>query len=166
VARSEQEGMTIKHDKILVKKTREEEVITYWIKPKGFDLSMTTLTLPVLKLSLNLALGSLEEFKRFCKSEYGNEIDIHDCNACVISFRAEDGTQWHWMLCTKQSWYAEDYGVMAHELHHFVHAGLDEKGCTYGAGGEEIYAYIQGYFMELVVRAFMMLGKPKGKKNA
>ena len=63
----------------------------------------------------------------------------------------------HSILIQENNWTAKNYGTLAHEVHHLTHCGLEEKGATYGTGGEEVYAYTQGFFMEMVVRALINL---------
>lgn len=160
----------VSYEKVLTKKSYEAELITQWVKIKGFDLSACTINDPVMKMSLNLAFGNFDEFKKFMKKDYDKEVVFNDAHALAFSFDDKDHTRWNWVLITENDWYAADYGTICHELHHFTHFGLTEKGVNYGEGGEEVYAYTQGFFMEMVVRAFMELKKikkhaPKHKRN-
>lgn len=158
-----QNNTEIKYDKILVSKERKEQVISEWIKAKGFDLSICTLRCVSLKLNVNLVFGEFEEFKKFIWETYKKEIEYKSANAFFLQFDKPECT-WNFLLITENDWTAEDYGTICHELHHFTHFGLTEKGISYGEAGEECFAYVQGYFMELVVRAFVELRKAKDKK--
>lgn len=140
-----------------------EVLVTQWVQPAGFDLAVVTLNSQELKISVNLVFGELKEFKKFIASAYDHKVDVEDANALATTFTHE-GKAWNYLLITKNDWHAEDYGTIAHELHHITHFALEEKGITYGSAGEECFAYVQGYFMELVVRAFMELKKSKWSK--
>jgi hypothetical protein len=156
--------MKIDVERKLTRKTMKEIVIYEWLKPKGFEISAVCIKDPVYKISLNLIHGSFAEFKRFMLIKFNKKLDHDDASAMVFTFPHE-GIQWHFMNIQKCDWYAEDYGTIAHELHHFVHFALDEKGNKYNLDGEEAYAYIQGYFMELIVRAFSEFKKATGKNK-
>lgn len=154
--------MKLPYSKLLTKSVMREQVVSEWVRPKGYDLSAVTISLPIFKISLNLVLGDFDEFSRFIKDTF--DVECKDCaKAYFCCFNDKDKVHWNWILIQRNDWRAEDYGTLAHELHHFVHSALDETGVAYGTAGEEVYAYMQGYFMELVVRAFIMLGKVKKK---
>lgn len=150
--------MILEFEKTFVKDVMKEEVVGSWVKPKGFHLAAVSLHNSALKLNLNLVYGKFPEFKRFISKEFDETIDHKESLAYYIGFDHK-GTRWHFVNIQKNDWLAEDYGTLAHELHHFVYGALYEKGVEYGRGGEEVFAYIQGHFMELVVRAFLMLKK-------
>ncbi len=154
----------ITYEKVITKKSYEKQLITQWVKVSGFNLSACTINDPVMKLSLNLVHGTFDEFKAFIKKTYEEDIPFNDASALALSFEDKEHCRWNWVLITENNWYAVDYGTICHELHHFTHFGLTEKGVTYGEGGEEVYAYTQGFFMEMVVRAFQELHK-KNKKR-
>lgn len=151
---------TIDFEKIISKNEMNETVISKWRKPKGYDLAMCELSVHPLKIYVNLVYGNYKIFKKFVKDKNAFDIEYDECTAICVSFKKE-GIQWHYILIQKNEWRAEDYGTICHELHHLTHFTIGEKGVTYEQGVEEIYAYIQGYFMELVVRAFVELGKKK-----
>lgn len=152
--------MKIPMQKVIIRDTMKEEVISVWVQPKGFDLKCVCLTVPALKLSLNLAYGPYTEFKKFLKKEFDQDTEHKDCNAMAITFE-KNGTSWHWMNIQVNTWRAEEYGTICHELHHVTHFMLSKMGVEYSMAGEEVYAYLQGYLMELVIRAFVMLDKKK-----
>lgn len=58
-------------------------------------------------------------------------------------------------------WKSSDYGLMCHELHHFIHCSLPNNDIKYCEDTEEVYAHLQGWFMDLIVRAFIKLKKIK-----
>lgn len=142
----------------IVEETMIEEIIGKWIKPKDFNLTCNSIRVPVFKFNLNIAYGEFEEFKRFLILKFGHDVKYEAAHAMVCSFK-KDGIQWHWMNIQQMQFTAEDYGTMVHELHHFAHFAMEEMGVTYGMGGEEVYAYLQGHMMEMVCRAFSMLRK-------
>lgn len=115
-------------------------------------------------MSLNVVFGDFKEFKNFIKNKHDQNIATKHANAMYVGID-EPQCFWHYINIQKNNWLAEDYGVLCHELHHFVHGALEEKGCIYGSGGEEVYAYMQGYFMELLVRAFIELKKNEKKRS-
>lgn len=156
--------MKIARKRIVVKKTFNEEVISQWVEAAGFNLKCVSLNVPPFKLSLNVAYGPYDEFKKFLKKEFDQDTEHADCNAMAITFE-KDGTTWHWMNIQVNEWRAEEYGTICHELHHVTHFMYDKMGVTYGNAGEEAYAYLQGYLMELVVRAFVQLKKSDRKKK-
>lgn len=136
-----------------------ETAITQWVKPKGYALAITTIRCQALHLHLNLAHGPLKEFKRFIRDEADYQIQHEAATAIYVFTTNESGNMDHWIDIPENEWCSNNYGAICHELHHFVHQGLDDLGVKYGEGGEEIYAYLQGYFMEQVVRAFVALKK-------
>ena len=154
----------INYDKVLTKKAYDMETISHWVKAKGFDLSICTIHDHSLKLSLNVVYGTFEEFKKFMKKEFDQEIEHKNATAFFIQISKPE-CAWNFMLIQSNNWTAPDYGTICHELHHFTHFGLDEKGISYGSAGEEVYAYVQGYFMEMTVRAFVELHKVLKKKK-
>ncbi len=157
--------MNIVSEKNLTKNVMKEEVISQWFKPKGFDLSLVTLDNSMFRLTLNVCLGTFDEFKRFIQSTHSDAKIEHDAALAMYVQVKESKETFHHILITENDWTASDYGTICHELHHFVHYALDEKGASYGLGGEEIYAYMQGYFMTVIIRAFVELGKANKKKK-
>lgn len=160
--------MKIAFDKILVKETMEETTITNWYKPKGFDLAIITISDPLFRSALNLVLGKYKEFKRFLLEICDHEIDREEPQAILVFFtnKKDDNRMAYFMLIQSNDWLAEDYGTISHELHHFVHISLDKLGVKHSPESEETFAYKLGYFMERVVRAFMMYKKKVKPKNA
>ena len=153
-----QQTKILKYEKVLVKETMKEDAIGQWLKPAKYELSVVPIYIPVFKITLNVAYGSFEEFKRFMLQEFEHKLEHHDANAFACSFEHK-GTTWNFINITTNDWTATDYGTICHELHHATHFSLENMGVTYGSAGEEVYAYMQGYLMELVVRAFVMLRK-------
>jgi len=152
----------MKLEKTLVKKTFTEVSISQWIKPEGYKLAMCALNLPAFKITLNLFFGEFNEFKRFLKEESNFETNVENCIAAVASIQ-KDGIVYHNMIIQQNDWTCENYNTIVHELHHFTHFALKHIGVNYSDDSEECYAYIQGYFMELVCRAFLELKKSKVK---
>ena len=97
--------------KILVKKTMEDTIINQWLKPRGFDLSVVCLNDRSLKLSLNVCFGSLNEFKRFIKEKYEQDITATNSIALYYGFETK-GVEWHFINIQKNDWTASDYGVL------------------------------------------------------
>lgn len=147
--------MQMKIDKKITLKTIDHAMVNQWLKPKGFELAVVCISDPVNKLALNLVLGSFKEFKRFLLNQFDYKAEIVDCTAIVISLE-KNGTTWHFMNIQSNEWCPDDYGTIAHELHHFIHFGFTEKGNKYCPDAEEAYAYATGYFMTNIVRAFML----------
>lgn len=145
-------------EKIISKNEFKEVVISRWIKPKGYQLSMTSIEVAALKITVNLVFGKYDQFKKFIKDNHDFDTVHEACTAMVVTLK-DEGVTWHYMLIQENEWTAEHYNTICHELHHLAHFVLSEKGITYGEGGEELFAYIQGYFMEMVVRAFVELKK-------
>ncbi len=150
--------------KVLVHKEFKEVSVGRWVEITGYNLRAVCIEAPMFRISLNVAFGPYEEFKRFVKTRFDVDVKHSGANAMVVTFEHEK-TRWHWMNIQTCEWTAEEYGTIAHELHHFTHFGLTEMGVTYGEGGEEVYAYFQGYFMERVVRSFAILAKYDKVKN-
>lgn len=157
--------MKITIDKIISKNVYKTELIGQWFKPKGFDLSMTAINCPSLKICVNLVHGSFTEFKRMIYLQFGEDLKTDSCVAFACSLKDKNGTQWNFVLIQENEWTAEHYGTLAHEIHHLTHFSLEEKGVTYGMGGEEVYAYLSGFFMEMIVRAFQELKRTTSKKK-
>ena len=147
-------------EKIVCKQEMKETVISQWMKPKGYDFVMTSLELNVFNATAHLIFGKYDEFKKFAKDKHNFDTEYKSCTAMVVHIE-DNGVQWHYILIQENDWTADHYNTIVHELHHLTHFLLDGKGVSYGIGGEEVFAYVQGYFMELVVRAFVMLKKKK-----
>lgn len=156
--------MKITLDKVISKNTYQLEAIGEWYKPKGYDLAMTNIDCDALKINVNLVYGTLDEFKKMILHQFNEKVEVVSCIAMYIQIE-ENSKPWHFVLIQGNEWTAQDYGTICHELHHLTHHALEEKGVTYGTGGEEIYAYVQGHFMELVVRAFVEYKKASKKKK-
>lgn len=149
--------------KTISKNVYKSIIINEWLKPEGFDLSICCVSEPVMKIALNIVYGDYKEFARFIKQQHAYDTEYESCVAMCLQVK-KDGVAWNYINIQNNNWTAEHYGTMVHELHHFTHFALDEKGISYGSAGEELYAYVQGYFMEMLVRAFIELGKIKKKK--
>lgn len=157
--------MKIVIDKIISKNVYKTEIIGTWYKPKGFDLSMTAINCPSLKICVNLIFGTYEEFKRMIYIQFGEDLKSDTCIAMAVNLKDKNGVQWNFVLIQENEWTAEHYGTLAHEIHHLTHFSLSEKGVNYGEGGEEVYAYLTGYFMEMIVRSFQELKRATVKKK-
>ena len=156
--------MKLEYEKILVAETMKEDAIGQWLKPAKTELAIVPVNVPVFKITLNVVYGSFEEFKRFMLTKFEQKITHAKANAYAMSFE-HNGTTWNFINITSCEWTAQDYGTIAHELHHATHFSLENMGVTYGTAGEEVYAYMQGHLMELVIRAFAMLRKKRKKKR-
>lgn len=156
--------MILEFEKTLVDRTMAEEVIGPWRKVKGFGLSTVAIKVPVFKITLNVMYGPYDEFKRFILHKFDHQIKHGSANAIAVTFEHEK-VRWNFINIQSCNWTAEEYGTLAHELHHTTHFALEDLGAVYGSGGEEVYAYLQGYLMELVVRAFVQLRKVEDKKK-
>ncbi|MGV8131595.1 MAG: hypothetical protein ACP5N7_05855 [Candidatus Pacearchaeota archaeon] len=154
----------LQYEKIISKNEFKEVLISKWMKPKGYELEMTQLSLMAFGIYTNLIFGKYSEFKKFIKDKHNFDTEHEACMAMVVQVK-DKGVTWNYMLIQENEWSAENYGTIAHELHHLTHFVLSDKGVNYGEGGEEVFAYIQGYFMELVVRAFIELKKVTKKKK-
>lgn len=150
--------------KTLTKQTRKVTTINEWLQPVGYKLHVCCLSSEMFGQSLNLVIAEEDEFKRWMRDEFKEEVKNRNYEALFYQFEdKEKHCQTNMMNLKKVDFYARDYGVLCHELHHFAHFALDEMGVTYGMGGEEVYAYMQGYFMELCVLAFNEYRKIKKK---
>ncbi len=156
--------MQLNIEKTITKKELNSVLVSKWRKPKGYDLSFTDISCPSMKLTLNVMFGKYDEFKRFMKNMHDFDTVHQACTAMCVMCK-KDGTAWHYILIQENDWTADHYNTLVHELHHFIHFALDDKGVSYGMGGEEVFAYLQGYFMEMVVRAFIELKKVTPKKK-
>lgn len=148
--------------KKFVGKTLKQEIIGPWYKPKGFDLTFCQLASPMFGFVLNLVYGTYDEWEKFMVKYHDRSKDNADSLA-VYCWATDPKTQENvkYLLITQNTWSAKDYGTICHELHHFTHLALDTIGIEYGRAGEELFAYFQGHFMELVVRAFIELNSKK-----
>lgn len=144
--------------KVIKKETYSPPIVNEWVKDDGYNLKFCSISNHTFSLNLNLVYGDYDEFKKYLKQEFGTLLEHESCVAMVVSgIKDKKGIIWHFMLIQSNDWTAKDYGILAHETHHFVHFGLGEKGINYGESGEECFAYTQGYFMEMIVRAFVHL---------
>lgn len=145
--------------------TRKEytpPAIGKWMEPAGYDLCVCDIQIHALCLSFHLCFGNLDEFWRYAKEHSGLDRDDGVYEAlCAFIENPDGGENIRYILITENNWAAEDYGTICHELHHAIHFALNDKGVKYGDAGEEIYAYLQGHLMELVVRAFLELKRAK-----
>jgi len=150
------------------KRTTKEfrtSLISKWVYEKKHNLYVCTIYEQTLGIALNLVYGKLDDFNKMIKEKHGIDTTVGSCVALALHFK-DDTTKigWNFVLIQENGWYAKDYGTICHELHHATHFAINEKGITYGDGGEELYAHTQGFFMEMVVRAFVELNKILGKK--
>lgn len=144
----------------ITKHEMREVTISRWVIPKGYKLAVCDLKDTIYNQSLTVVLGTTREFRRFIKDSYDYDVDCDSALAFYFQIK-KDGKTSYFMLIQENEWRASDYGNICHELHHFTHYMLDNLGLSYGLGGEEAYAYVQGYYMEQVCRAFVELKKTK-----
>lgn len=144
--------------KSINKKEMKEALITKWYQLSDYDLKMVNIYSPSWAMTLNLVYGNFDEFKKFFADKHKKEVEYEACVAFFCSDKIK-GIQHHYMVIQDQKFRAKDYGSIAHELHHFVHFALEEKGMEYHKSSEEAFAYLQGYFMEMTVRAFAELDR-------
>lgn len=140
------------------------QVIGPWLKPKGFDLYLCDVFNPMFDINLMLCFGSLKEFSRYILEREEYVVESKTALAMYVYTNKNDKRS-NYLIFTENEWCAKDYGTIAHELHHFTHFALDAIGVTYGIGGEELYSYFQGYYMELCVLALNELQKSLNKKK-
>ncbi len=149
----------------ITKDTHKEEVITEWCAIHGLaDCYIVTIKNESLKMSLNVFMGSMENFASFIKDRFDKDVECKSYNALFIAFKDRDFLQWNWINIQSNSWLASDYGLICHELHHYIHVSLPERDIKYCEENEEVFAHLQGWFMEMVVRAFAQLKKIQKKK--
>lgn len=161
VVRNKELNMKLKY---LSRKTYNPEVIAEWVKPKGFDLAITCIKDLTFNLSINLVFGDFHEFKKFIKNEY--ELDLEHDNARAYALRfSKPECDWNYLLISDLDWRAQDYGTIAHEVHHMTHFALKDKGLTHSSDSEESFAHFQGFLMEMIIRAFVEYKKIKKSKK-
>jgi hypothetical protein len=148
--------MSIKTERFFTRTEVTERAISRWAKIKGFKLSVVTLSEPTFRTTINLVLGEHEEFKKYVLQQH--QYVLKTKNPAALYMRHEDGATYI-LLNPRVDFTASDYGEMVHELHHFAHDALDRQGMDYTRDGEEAFAYVQGYYMELMCRALVILRK-------
>lgn len=148
----------------ICKKEYKLPLIGKWYKPKDLDLYTCDISVPALNLNYMLVFAKIDEFAKYVKKRCDYKVqNVENANALYVYIN-ENGNNDKYIVFTEYDWTAKDYGTICHELHHAVHSALDDIGISYGQAGEEVYAYLQGHLMELVVRAFMELHKEVSKK--
>lgn len=159
--------MQITYEKQITKKPFLNETISNWYKVSKFDLQICELDFPIFCLRLAVCFGDYAEYQKMLKHYYEREIEGGIAPLACYTWVDDPDTheKRKFLLITENEWTAKDYGTLAHEIHHFVHLSLKDIGIDYGEGGEELFAYFQGYVMELVVRAFVELKKTKQTKK-
>ncbi len=150
--------MKILHDKLVTRNENREVTITRWVRPKGYKLAVCEMSCNVFKSSLILCFGKSSEFKKFVKEYADYDCDIENANALYVYTKIKDET-YNFILIQEFDYRAKDFGTLCHELHHFTHLSLERIGIDYGRGGEEVFAYFQGHFMEMIIKAFVELSK-------
>jgi hypothetical protein len=151
-------------DRVITRKVLKMLIIDKWYMPKGYELSFTVIHDQSLNLALHLVVGEFEEFRRYVRQYYDEPIEHVDPAGFYLRLTIK-GVTHNYLYVEKNEWRSTDYGVICHELHHFVHHGLNNIGVTYGLGGEEVYAHVQGYFMEMVCKAFLEFRRATGKRS-
>lgn len=161
------------YKKVLCRQTMITETISKWYQPAGFDVSLCQLQAPMFGFVFTLIYGKYSEWEKFMYKHHSREAD-NDNPLAVYAWTIDPSSKEKvkYLLITENNWSGQDYGTIAHELHHLTHMSLDDIGIKYGGSvNEELFAYFQGYFMELVVRAFVALKQatvkplPKKKKK-
>lgn len=157
----------IKIGKYITRKTFKEEAISEWFTLKGYTLITCALQNSLFaKAILNVVFGEYEEFKRYIKDTHKYDLGHEDCVAMYVwVFDKERNKHYKYLLIQEVDWTAKCYGTMCHELHHYTHIYLKELGIEYSEGSEEVFAYFQGHFMELLIKAFIELKKALLKKK-
>lgn len=158
--------MMIKQEKFLSKNEMREVIITRWIKPKGYKVSLCEFKNSTFPINLILVFGDIKEFAKLVKERSDYDVEhVNTAQALFVHVKNTVGEMDNYILITKNEWMADDYGTICHELHHFTHQALEQIGIDYGRAGEELFAYFQGHYMELVCRAFVELRKATRKKK-
>lgn len=152
-------------DKALSKAKYTDEIVSSWYKAKGFDLVYCQVWNKMFGLCLNVVYADLDEFARWIKSKHNYTVEKGDALAMYLYIENPNGEIFKYMLIQTANWTADQYGTICHELHHFTHLALADIGIEYGRGGEELFAYFQGHYMEMVVRAFIELHKILSSKK-
>jgi len=145
--------------KTIVRKEYNPTVIGKWAEIVEFPgTRVNTITNELLAISLNVFLGSKDDFKKFLTSTYDyKDFGSKAYQAVFVCFEFED-RKWNWINIPQMEFTAEDYGLFVHELHHFVHISLQNCGHRHDLdSSEELYASTQGWFMEMAMRAFAQL---------
>lgn len=158
----------MKIEKDITKKKMTETVISVWSKIKDYDLVACDISVSMFRSNLIFCVGSNKEFARMLLTEHDYKLEGSG-RAFYVYVTNKEGIRTNYILIQGNDWSAEDYGTIVHELHHFTHIYLQQHvGCSYGEGGEEFFAYFQGYHMELVVSALVELKKAlkKSKKKS
>lgn len=140
-------------------------VISRWGSPNyAPSASLCSIIHDESGMTLNLFIGSVEDFNTHCKNKYDKELVKRSYQALFFSNESE-GTTIYWIHLLKNEFLAEDYNSIVHELHHFIHYALSDRNQPYHLDyTEEKYALMQGWFMEMVIRALVELNRIKKKK--
>lgn len=150
----------------ITKKEYKARLIGEWVKEEKYNLAICTIDEQTFGISCNVVYGKLPNFKKFLKDKYDFDIVLNDCIAMTVHFPdKKTGIAWNFILIQDNEWTAKDYGVLCHETHHLVHFNLPDKGINYGEGSEEVFAYVQGWFMEMLIRTLAELRKIKNIKR-
>lgn len=150
--------------KVIERKRMKEQSIGQWLKPHKYNLYIVDVSCSLYGLNLQLCFGPMLEFSRYIKEKHDREVD-HENAKAMYCWYTVDGIQNKYLILTENEWGAEDYGTMAHEVHHVVSYSLADVGISHSKDSEEAYAYFQGYLMERVIRAFVMLNKSLSKRR-
>lgn len=145
--------------KTIVRKEYKPTVIGTWAEVVEFPGSrVNTITNELFAVSLNIFLGSKDDFKKLLTKTYDyKDFGSKAYQAVFVSFEFDD-RKWNWINIPQMEFTAEDYGLYVHELHHFVHIALQNCGHRYDIDtSEELYASTIGWFMEMSMRAFAQL---------
>jgi len=152
--------MTIDYDKVITKNSFDTEVVSKWFNVNKFNMKICEITIPIFKNNLCLCVGKYSDFEKMLKHHYERTPDNDNPMACYSWITdPETKEKRKFLLLTEQQRNAKNFGTITHETHHFTHSVLEDIGIDYGRGGEELFAYFQGYVTELVVRALVELEK-------
>lgn len=164
----------IKHTAIN-QKSYKLPIVGRWHKAGGYDMHLVDISFPMFDINFIVSFGKMAEAARYLRDRYDYILEDYESAIamCVTGIlNKKDNGRANHLIFTTNDWTAKDYGTIAHETHHAVHKALGNIGLDYGVGGEELFAYMQGHMMELIVRAFQELRntlskqKPKKKHHA
>lgn len=155
----------IEIEKTVTTKKLVTTLITSWKKIKGYDLTTCTLYFDVWSQELHLVHGKPEEFARYIKEVFNfSDGKTHSDSAAMYAWLIRDNVRYRFICLQVLDFYPGDYGTLAHEIHHFVHAELQARGVVYSEESEEVFAYYTGTIMEYACRALNELRKHAIKK--
>lgn len=152
---------------LLTHQEYKEPIIGRWAKLKDYDIMGVDISTEMMGINLILLITEDEEMIRFVREQHHKVEDRMDKNGAYYQLTDPKTLKMHHYIQLKSYDITlfNTINTAAHEIHHFVHGVLRDKGIEYGEGGEELYAYMQGHFTEMVARALSQLYKLKMKKK-